>query len=320
MQGTVIAGTNNIFDVEGEDGVLRSCSIKGKKIKTDKRYYNPIAPGDTVSFETDEINSSKGQITEISERKNVFVRWNAKGRLPQIIASNLDYLILVTTPAEPPFRPRFIDRELIQAEHQGIQPLIVVNKFDLEPEDKDVFSERLEVWEKLGYQIMRVSAMTGEGMQELAAMLEDKRSAFVGQSGVGKSSLINVLDNSCILRTGSLSKKYGRGQHTTTKGTLLHINLNESLTGGRIGAKAEIIDTPGIRRFMLNEIPVEDIQLYFKEFQPLVGKCQFGLSCSHQSEKGCRILEAVENGTISKDRYESWLRITEELRTGNWKD
>ncbi len=320
MIGTVIAGTNNFFSVECQDGVLRSCSIKGKKIKTDIDFYNPLAPGDTVEIEEDSLSEDKGQITALGERKNLFLRWNVKGQKPQILAANLDYLILVTTPEEPPFRPRFIDRCLIQAEEQKITPIILINKFDLPGASDPDFVSRVQNWEDLGYAVQKVSAKTGEGLMDLVELLREKRSAFVGQSGVGKSSLINRLNNDVILKTGSLSKKYGRGAHTTTKGTLLRVNLNEAFTGGLQGVTAEIIDTPGIRRFMLNEIPADNVALYFREFKPLLGKCKFGASCSHTTEPGCKILEAVYSGAISEDRYESYKNITEELKTGDWRD
>ena len=320
MIGTVIAGTNNFFSVECQDGVLRSCSIKGKKIKTDKSYYNPLAPGDKVEIEEDSLSEEKGQILNLLERKNVFLRWNVKGQKPQVLASNLDYLILVTTPDEPPFRPRFIDRCLIQAEEQKIEPVILVNKFDLPAASQEAFVSRVKNWESLGYSVQKVSAKTGEGLMDLAALMNGKRSAFVGQSGVGKSSLVNRLNNDVILKTGSLSKKYGRGSHTTTKGSLLHINLNEAFTGGLQGMTAEIIDTPGIRRFMLNEIPAENVALYFREFKPYLGQCKYGASCSHSSEPGCKILEAVDSGAISQDRFESFKNITEEIKTGTWRD
>lgn len=320
MQALVLSGTNNLFTVECDDKTIRQCSIKGKVIKTDKKFYNPLAPGDFVEIEVDPINDEKGQILNLLPRKNTFARWNIKGKAPQLLASNLDYLILVTTPGEPPFRPRFIDRELIQADVAGIKPIIVVNKYDVEGAQDPDFQERLTIWEELGYTVFRVSAKTGEGLTELVELLQDKTSALVGQSGVGKSSLVNVLDNSCVLRTGSLSKKYGRGQHTTTKGTLMHLQLNEALTGGIKGITASIIDTPGIRRFILNEIEWEDVGLYFPEMKPLLGKCKFGASCSHLHEPGCKILEAVYSGVISEDRYESWKRITNEIKTGDFDE
>lgn len=328
MNGLVIAGTNNLFTVECDDDVTRNCSIKGKVLKSEKQFYNPIAPGDVVEIEIDSINDEKGQILSLNPRKNTFLRWNVKGRCPQLLASNLDYLILVTTPDEPPFRPRFMDRALCQAEHQGIEPIIVCNKWDLtEPmqtdgraEDFEKIEKRLQIWEDLGYKILRISAKTGEGMKEFAEILENHLSAFVGQSGVGKSSLINVMDDSCVLKTGSLSKKYGRGNHTTTKGTLIHLTLNETLTDGIKGRKANIIDTPGIRRFVLDDIKAEDLALYFREFEPFIGKCKFGLNCKHHTEPNCAILEAVKNGDITQERYESWKRIYEEIKTGSWED
>ena len=328
MTGTVIAGTNNLFTVECEDDVIRNCTIKGKVIKTDKTFYNPIAPGDVVEIAIDELDDAKGQVTLIHPRKNTFLRYNVKGNCPQLIASNLDYLILVTTPEEPPFRPRFIDRALAQAEHQGITPVIVCNKWDLaqqmqadgRAEDFEMIERRLNIWEDLGYKVLRLSARTGEGMTEFAEILEDKLSAFVGQSGVGKSSLINVMDNNCVLRTGSLSKKYGRGSHTTTKGTLVHLNLNESLTEGVRGRRANIIDTPGIRRFVLDDIKADELALYFREFDQFLGKCKFGANCKHISEPECAVLKAVENGYITQERFDSWMRICEEIRTGSWSD
>ena len=328
MKGTVIAGTNNLFTVECDDEITRNCTIKGKVIKTEKEYYNPIAPGDVVEVEPDSLNESKGQIVSLEKRRNTFLRWNVKGRCPQLLASNLDNLILVTTPDEPPFRPRFIDRALAQAEHQGITPVIVCNKWDLAEEmqtdgREELFEQierRLSIWEKLGYKVLKISAKSGEGLTDFAQFLENRLCAFVGQSGVGKSSLINVLDNSCVLKTGSLSKKYGRGSHTTTKGTLLHIVLNESLMDGIIGRKANIIDTPGIRRFVLDDIEADDLALYFREFEPFIGKCKFGLNCKHISEPDCAVLNAVKNGDITEERYDSWARIAEEIRTGSWSD
>jgi len=320
MHGTVLGGTNNFFSVECEDGITRQCSLKGKKLKSDEEYYNPLAPGDIVTVEEDQLDCEKGQIENLVQRRNAFVRWNVKGRCPQLLAANLDYLILLTTPGEPPFRPRFIDRELAQAEYEGITPLILCNKYDLPAAADPDIQNRLAIWESLGYTVLRISAKTGEGLPDFAHLIENKVSAFVGQSGVGKSSLVNVLDNSCVLRTGSLSQKYGRGSHTTTRGTLMRLHINESLMGGIKNAVTSIVDTPGIRRFVLHNIPADDLALYFREFKPFVGTCTFGMSCKHQSEPGCKILEAVYAGAISEERYESWKRICEELRTGSWED
>ncbi len=320
MQGTVLGGSNNFFDVECDDGIVRQCSIKGKKLKASQGYYNPLAPGDRVEICADEKSVEHGQVLDLLPRKNEFVRWNVKGRSPQLLAANLDYILIVTTPDEPPFRPRFVDRALAQAEYAKIAPVIIINKCDL-PSSTDVdFLSRVSDWENLGYRIVKLSAKTGEGLPELAEILEDKLCAFVGQSGVGKSSLINVLDSTCVLKTGSLSEKYGRGTHTTTKGSLFHLKINDSLTGGRAGAVASIIDTPGVRRFVLHDVASCDLALYFREMKPLLGQCTYGMSCTHTHESGCKILEAVYSGVISEERYDSWKRICEEIDSGSWED
>ncbi|MBP3709075.1 MAG: ribosome small subunit-dependent GTPase A [Treponema sp.] len=319
MQGTVLDGTNNLFTISCSDNIVRLCSIKGKVLKNSARYYNALAPGDIVEVAQDVLDSHKGQITSLVPRKNEFVRWNVKKRCPQLLAANLDVIILVTTPDEPPFRPRFIDRALMQAEAQNITPVIVCNKCDL-PSHRDIdFQSRMKIWEDLGYTTLHVSAKTGEGLRTFAHLLENHTSAFVGQSGVGKSSLVNALTGSETLRTGALSQKYERGAHTTTKGTLNKILIADSVSGKQ-SVRAAIIDTPGIRRFVLHDIAAEDAALYFREFAPIVGTCTFGMSCTHTNESGCRILEAVHAGIITEERYESWQRIKNEIATQSWED
>lgn len=358
MQGLILNGTKNVFEVECDDGITRNCAIKGKVLKSGEKYYNPLAPGDVVVLDSDSIEEHKALICDLVPRKNEFVRWNVKKRQPQILASNLDYLLIVTTPDEPPFRPRFIDRALAQAEYENIDPIIVCNKYDLvsgqgmagaedsrwagessgatevlwhnrqfagttgtsrSAERAEQFERQLEIWESVGYRVIRSSARTGEGIEELAHLIENKLSAFVGQSGVGKSSIINVLDNNVVLKTGSLSQKYGKGCHTTTKGSLIHLNIDEALVGGRKGATANIIDTPGVRRFLLHNISPENLAFYFRDFKPFLGKCSFGMSCSHIQEKNCAIKAAVQSGKIAPERYESWLRILEEMKSGDFE-
>ena len=209
---------------------------------------------------------------------------------------------------------------LMDANQQNIIICVCGNKSDLADKQVVPDEEVREFTVQNCLQFTKVSAKTGEGMQEFASLLENHLSAFVGQSGVGKSSLINVMDNSCVLKTGSLSKKYGRGSHTTTKGTLIHLTLNETLTEGVQGLKANIIDTPGIRRFVLDDISADELALYFREFEPFIGKCKFGLNCKHNTEPGCAIIQAVNDRQISQERYDSWLRISEEIRTGAWSD
>lgn len=308
----MLGGTNNIFEIETEDGSVRLCGIKGKILREVEGYYNPLAPGDRVVYEGDPLDAGRGQIHSLIPRRNHFVRWNQKGKSPQMLAANLDLIVIVTTPDEPPFRPRFVDRALIQADAEHIEPLVLVNKCDLAL-DPDIL-DRLTDWERLGYRTLQVSAATGQGLDALSAMLAGKLSAFVGQSGVGKSSLLNALDARLTLRTGGLSEKFGRGTHTTTKGMLFHLPAREG------EAAASIVDTPGVRRFVLHDIEAKDLALYFREMEPLIGSCSWGHSCSHLHEPGCKILEAVYAGVIHEERYESWQRIREELETGRLAD
>jgi len=312
IEGTILGGTNNVFDVEESDGLIRSCIIKGKILKGVEGYYNPLAPGDRVVVDPDELDEHRGRIISLVPRKNHFVRLNQKGNSPQLLAANLDLLVIVTTPDEPPFRPRFVDRALIQCNAEHITPLVLLNKSDLTI-DPDVH-ERLSDWQRIGHSVLLVSSQTGEGIPELENMLYGKLSAFVGQSGVGKSSLINTLNGSLNLRVGSLSQKYGKGAHTTTKGMLFHVGSNDEK------GSMDIIDTPGVRRFVLHDIPAADLALYFPEMEKIVGTCSWGASCSHIHEPGCKILEAVYAGVIHEQRYESWLRIREEIETGSLTD
>jgi len=298
MTGIVLNGTRNVFTVlcNGEE---LECRIKGKVLKGMEGFYNALAPGDEVSVEPS--GKGEGLITSCAERKNLLARFNQKGQKPQALAANVDILLCFTTPSSPPFRPRFLDRVLVQAEASGIEALIVCNKCDLpaEPETE----ERLADYERAGYQTLRVSAKTGMEMQSLAALIAGKKAVFMGQSGVGKSSVINALDPSLNLKTGAVNEKYDRGNHTTTMPFMLRLAAID----------AWVIDTPGIRRMVPWGVAAGDLALYMKEFAPFAGRCSFGLSCSHRGESGCKITEAVAAGTIHPDRYESFLRITDEL-------
>jgi ribosome biogenesis GTPase len=301
MKGLVICGSKNIFTVKNEDGQILECRLKGKVLKDAEGFYNPLAPGDFVEYTENPDNLGMGLIINLIERKNAFTRFNQKGQSSQLLAANIDLVCCITTPASPPFRPRFLDRVLVQGEKAEIPSIIICNKNDLSEDDPDV-EERLEDFIRIGYPVYRVSAKTGEGIDELQSLLKGKTSVMFGQSGVGKSSLINVLIGSHI-KTGGVNEKYDRGTHTTTQAT-----LNEMPNGEGI-----IIDTPGVRRLVPDGIEAQDLILYMKEFAPLAGKCSFSMSCSHESEPGCKVLEAVHAGVIHEDRYESFLRIKEEL-------
>jgi ribosome biogenesis GTPase len=228
----------------------------------------------------------------------------------QLLAANVDLVLCVTTPCSPPFRPRFLDRTLLQADIAGIRPVIVCNKSDLAAErpDPDV-DERLEDYIRIGYEVLWVSAHSGEGLAELRTLLEGRLSVLVGQSGVGKSSLVNALIPGQETRVGAINEKNDRGNHTTAMSILLTLPS----IGDKASAGTFIIDTPGIRRLLPDGITADELLLYMREFSPLAGKCTYGMSCSHRTEPGCKIMEAVYAGVIHEDRYESFLRIQDEL-------
>lgn len=311
IQGLVIRGSWNIFIVrpqgEAGTGADLECRIKGKVLRGVEGCYNPLAPGDLVRVEVDGAHQGKGLIVALEERKNLLTRHNQKGLNSQILAANVDYVLCVTTPASPPWRPRFLDRLLLQADIAGLPPWIICNKWDLAQKDTDM-EERMEDFRRLGYPLMKVSVLTGEGMDELRRLTTGRLSVLVGQSGVGKSSLINTLLPDFQLKVGNMNEKYDRGNHTTTMSVLL-----EKPGTGCAEAGIRLIDTPGIRRLVPDGVSGTDLILSMREFAPLAGKCSFGMSCSHRTEPGCKILEAVAAGVIHEDRYESFIRIQDEL-------
>ncbi|MDR3247638.1 MAG: ribosome small subunit-dependent GTPase A [Treponema sp.] len=331
MIGLVIRGSRNIFTVRifTESGEVRylECRLKGKILKGADAYHNPLAPGDRVLVEAAAEapgQTAQGQIIGLQERRTIFTRRNTdatrKGQrssgtkhiaAAQILAANADLVLAVTTPASPPFRPRFLDRTLVQADAAGIPAAIICNKQDLcdsAGDDLLDVEERLEDFRRIGYPVLMVSAKTGAGMAELRELIQGRFSVLVGQSGVGKSSIVNALLPQANVRVGILNEKYDRGNHTTTQGEIIEIpgadgNITETF----------IIDTPGIRLFSPDGVHADDLILYLREFAPLAGQCSYGLSCTHRTEPGCKILEAVSAGVIHEDRYDSFIRMVEEL-------
>ena len=305
--GLVISGSRNVFTVRLDNqspipSPLLQCRIKGKILKEAEGFYNPLAPGDRVTVEP-----GTGMIVALEERKNLFSRFNQKGNCPQLLAANVDQVLCMTSRQSPPFRPRFLDRVLLQADIAHITALIVCNKMDLNHDhlgDLDV-DERLEDFRRIGYTVMGISAKTGAGIDELRRRLAGKLSVLVGQSGVGKSSLINALMPELNIKTGAINEKYDRGNHTTTLSSMTEIT------------DIRIIDTPGIRRFVPDGIGADDVILHLREFAPLAGQCTYGLSCSHRREPGCKIMEAVAAGVIHEDRYNSFIRMHDELSGKN---
>ncbi len=297
MRGQVLWGSNNIFYVQagltGAGGAVYECRIKGKKLVLAAEEYNPLAPGDIVDFEVE--NTVQGMITARVERSCTLQRWNPKRNAAQVLACNVDLVVVVACVESPPFRPRFIDRCLIAANPGQIPVLLVVNKVDLGISDED--GERILHYKRLGYPVCLTSTALNEGIEELRQLLDGKLVAFLGQSGVGKSSLLQALDPSLNARVGYISAKYNRGTHTTVMAKTYLVPFARG-----------IIDTPGIRQLELTAMSHREIALAFPDFEPYHGQC--GLyNCLHQTEPDCAIQKAVEDGRILADRYESYCRI-----------
>ncbi|MCL2806224.1 MAG: ribosome small subunit-dependent GTPase A [Treponema sp.] len=310
IKGLVIRASHNIMIVRSGDEEIE-CRIKGKVLKGCENFYNPLAPGDLVMVEQKSANES-ALILSVEKRRNFFSRYNQKGAASQLLAANVDLVLCVTTPDSPPFRPRFLDRILLQADIAEIDAVVICNKLDLEYDDID-FDERIEEYKRIGYKILQISAKTGEGLDELRGLITGKTCVLTGQSGVGKSSIINALQPGLDLREGVLNEKYNRGSHTTTLSMMFELSWD-----GHNSTK--LIDTPGIRRFIPDGIDAQEVILHMREFAPLAGKCSFGMSCSHKTEPGCKIMEATAAGVIHEDRYESFLRIMDDLLGKNNDD
>ncbi|MBI9105518.1 MAG: ribosome small subunit-dependent GTPase A [Spirochaetales bacterium] len=296
MQGVVRYGINNIYTVKIGDQTLE-CRIKGKKLQTGKREYNPISAGDLVDIEIDHNNTGKGMITHRQDRKNAFSRWNRKRGTVQTIASNVDLLVCIMSPESPPFRPRFADRVLVNTE-DTIPVLLVLNKIDQEI-DSEVLM-RIEDWKRMGYDVHMTSAETGEGVDELRLKLRDITAAFVGQSGVGKSSLLNAIEPGFNFKVGEVSEKFNKGTHTTCFAVM------DNWDAGTI------IDTPGIKEIDPVGIEPEVLSHFMRDFKPFIGKCSHSV-CLHREEPGCAVKDAVEDGRILDERYQSYLRMLRDL-------
>ncbi len=298
MKGQVLYGINNIYTVETDAGELE-CRIKGKVLKEGGNYYNPLAVGDMVRVEQDEFSANMGWITGRDGRTSYFERWNRKKKSPQIIAANADLFVVVGSAASPPWRPRFIDRMLVCAEVGGMKPLILINKIDLglDPEAR----ERIEFYKRAGYGVLRCSALSGEGIEELEKMIRSHTVLFAGQSGVGKSSILNRIEPALNLKVGEISAKYDKGVHTTNYAVMVTVN-----------GKYRVIDTPGIRELFIPLIEPAQLRFYFREFVPLQEACAFP-SCVHINEPDCAVKKALAGNKINTDRYASYVKTFEDL-------
>jgi ribosome biogenesis GTPase len=261
----------------------------------DIRELDPIAIGDQVRFV--DPGDGTGLIVEVLPRQNKLVRRAAGPRpLEQVIVANVDQVIPVFAAAFPEPKWELLDRYLAAAESQGLRALICITKLDL----VDSAELRAEVanYERMGYPVILTSAATGAGVLEFRQAIEGRVSVLMGKSGVGKSSLLNVVEPGLGIRVNEVSLVTGKGRHTTT-----HLELFRLAGGGGI------VDTPGMREFALWDVDAADLAELFPDLRPYLGICRFGAGCHHDREPDCAVKRAVESGTISERRYESYLRL-----------
>lgn len=284
INGTIIRALSGFYYVEAA-GTVYECRARGA---FRKEGVSPLV-GDSVTIETD---GEKGTVVKIGERKNYLLR-------PPV--ANLDRLFIVSSVKSPEPNIFVIDKMTVFAEKSGIEPVIVFSKCEL-----DDAQPLCDIYEKCGFSTVKCSSVTGEGLDKIAALISGCRCAFTGNSGVGKSSLINALVPDLSLETNGISEKLGRGRHTTRSVSLY------SACGGYIA------DTPGFSSFEQSASPLlvdkEELAEQFPEFRRFIMECRFYPSCSHTRDKGCAVCEAVKNGEIPASRHESYLRMYEEVK------
>lgn len=285
MEGIILKALSGFYYVDGGDGALTACRGRGK---FRHQKLTPLV-GDRVRFTP--LGEGAGILDEILPRKNQFQR-------PAV--ANIDQLVVIASGAVPVTDPFLIDRVVSIAEGRDCEPVICINKCDL-----DAAEELYQTYRKAGFLTLRVSAETGEGIPELAAAIAGKVSAFTGNSGVGKSSILNALEPEFRLQVGEVSDKLGRGRHTTR-----HVELF------RLSSGAIVADTPGFSSFDTEGMELrrpEELQYTFREFAPYLDQCRF-TGCAHVKEKGCAVLAAVKAGEITPSRHASYVRLYEQAK------
>ena len=286
MRGLIVENISNTYKVKIENNIC-NCMARGK-LKNGELI--PVV-GDYVEVEILDKEESKGTIEKILERKSYIKR-------PKI--ANIDQIIFVVSMKNPKPDLLLLDKQLAFANFVGVKPLIVLNKIDLDKHQDEVIIEK--IYKEIGYTVIKTNAKDGVGLESLKENLKNKISAFSGNSGVGKSTLINKIFDYELTQEGIISAKNNRGKNTTTSIKLYQIDEN-----------SYIADTPGFSTFDVNEIPYKDISKYFTEFDEYITKCEY-IGCSHIKEKNCGVKEALQNEKISQSRYDNYVKIYKELK------
>jgi len=305
-KGIVIKSTGSWYQVRLENDKVLQCRIIGKFRLNGQKVTNPVAVGDEVMVEPE--GEDKGVIKEILPRRNCVIRQSPRKKHHlHIMASNVDQAVLIMTVINPNLKQGFIDRFLIMTEAYDIPVSIVFNKADTyEEEELAIYEYMKDIYEKIGYQVFLVSALEKEGIDPLKDLLKNKTSLISGQSGVGKSTLINAIEPSLDIRTEEISDYSGKGTHTTTFAQMYPLS-----DGGRI------IDTPGIKLLSFNNLEPMDVAHNFREFFKASENCKFA-NCAHRNEPGCAVKEGIESGEISELRYINYIQMLEEIEDQNY--
>lgn len=307
MHGLIIKNTGSWYTVKTDDGRIVESKVKGNFRLKGIRSTSPVAVGDYVDI----IMNAEGTalISAIDDRKNYIIRKASNlSKQSQIIAANLDLALLVITIKQPETSTTFIDRFLAGAEAYRVPVVLVFNKTDLlNDEERRYQRQMIKLYETIGYQCVEISAETGMGITQLQTLLRQKVTLVSGNSGVGKSTLINAIIPHAEQRTAEISNAHGTGMHTTTFSEMI-----ELAEGGYL------IDTPGIKGFGTFDIEREELTSYFKEIFKFSKDCRFN-NCTHTHEPGCAVIQAVENHYISASRYQSYLNMLEDKDDGKYR-